>query len=336
MGRMIGIVRGAAQLLKQQRRNGSWKAARGGFGESVEQVATSFAVLFLSKGKAPIVFGKLQHGLADDWDRHPKGIHQLTMNLAKQWNTKLNWQTVRMQDASINDLMEARVLFISGRDDIDLNDQQKRTLKRYIENGGFVLAEACDGDGCGNGNFDAQFRGLMAELFPESPMESLSLDHPIWTAHYRIANIPDGFEVYGVQACCRTSVVYCPRSLSCRWQVDKPSLREQLNDKSVTELDFCTQLGVNTAAYATGRQLRDKLDIPDIDQGKSVLMLNERVLVLPKLSHNGGADEAPQRVAKRLELCSEHRIRDENPAGQKNDRSRHRTASGSPFCLYAR
>ncbi len=283
---------GTARLLALQNRNGSWLGG-GGHSEGIEVVATSFALLFLSKGKRPVVFGKYQHSKGDDWDRHPKGIHQMTRNLEKAWSRKLNWQTVRSRDATVNDLLEARVLVISGRDNLELDDDQKQTLKKYVESGGFVLAVACQGDGCGqNVLFHRKFTMLMRELFPESKLEVLPPDHPIWTAEHRLLPEPE-FPILGLRACCRTSVLYCPRPLSARWQVDRRGLREQLNGVSLAQVEWCTKLGVNIAAYVTGRKLRDKLDTPQVDMGDSVLTLKERVLVIPKLLHAGGSDEAP-------------------------------------------
>jgi len=130
---------GAADLVRTQRAGGAWAVGRRGrasFGEDKEAITTAFSLLFLSIEK--------------DWNAIEKGK-----------GTKLNWQTVRAKDATTNDLFESPVLFMSGRDAIGLDAQQKKTLKEYIENGGFLFAEACQGDGCGsNAPFDAAFREL--------------------------------------------------------------------------------------------------------------------------------------------------------------------------------
>ena len=197
------------------------------------------------------------------------------------------------QRSHVDDLRETPVLFVSGRDDLNLNPQQKENLKKYIENGGFVFAEACQGDGCGNNvNFDKRFRNLMNELFPASELSPIQADHPVWNAHYRVTPNPD-WPLLGLQACCRTSVIYCPRSLTCYWQVDRPQLIAQLSKKAATDVTYCSELGVNVISYATGRQLRDKLDLPKLVDDPGQQILGERVLVLPKLEHNGGSDEAP-------------------------------------------
>ena len=58
---------GAADLLKNQRNDGSWS---GNNQDGVPILATSFSLLFLSKGKTPVLIFKMTHGskrgLSDD------------------------------------------------------------------------------------------------------------------------------------------------------------------------------------------------------------------------------------------------------------------------------
>ncbi len=56
------------------------------------------------------------------------------------WNQKLNWQTVKAETASVDDLLETPVLFMSGKDAINLGQTQKDNLKKYLENGGVLFA----------------------------------------------------------------------------------------------------------------------------------------------------------------------------------------------------
>ena len=282
---------GAAHLVKDQGFDGSWQRDDR-FGMS-RDINTAFALLFLSKGKRPIVFGKYQYGDDQNWDLHPPGIHYLTRETEKAWQLPLNWQTVDGNTAEVNDLLEAPVLFISGQEAISLNAEQKKRLKSYVENGGFLFVEACQGDGCGtNVPFDASFRALMAELFPDSQLEPLPPEHPVWSANFPIKPDPER-PLLGLQACCRTSVIYCPRNLSCYWQLDRPNFLSAVSKDIVEEITYCRQIGINVAAYATSRELNDKLERPKLAAGVNVELLKDRFLELPKLRHNGGADEAP-------------------------------------------
>ena len=290
---------GSARLLSQQR-GAIWRGTN--HGEDNSDIATSLALLFLAKGKRPVAIGKYKYEKGDNWNIHPKGVHYLSRNLEEIWNKKLNWQTVDGANATVDDLLETPVLFISGKQALDLSDKQKQTLKKYVENGGFIFAEACQGDGCGQAPFDASFRALMRELFPESELEPLPKDHQIWTAHYPLIGNPEVEErpVLGLQACCRTSVIYVPTNLSCYWSLRRPVVQKYIEknrqvariQRISQRIDFCSQLGANVVTYATGRELREKGETPKLD-GKMVSVLANRALDLPKLSHDGGDDEAP-------------------------------------------
>ena len=282
---------GTAKLLGWGN-GGKWTA------DSVENedVATAMALLFLSKGKRPIAIGKYQFGTAED-ELHQKGVHYLTRNLEKAWDQKLNWQEVRGADATADDLFESPVLFMSGNSGFVLTDFQKDALKKYLENGGFLFADACQGEGCDRAAFDRSFHDLMAELFPDSPLEPLPATHPVWTAHYRLDR-PDERPLLGLQACCKTSVIYCPRNLACLWNVDRPGIERKMKsvaprfDRVLSEIKYATQVGVNVTTYATGRELKEKDNRPKLEP-KAKSVLTHRSHELPKLIHSGGYDEAP-------------------------------------------
>ena len=287
---------GASTIVSSQNKiTGSWRGRE--LGEQVEVIATSMSLLFLAKGKRPVAIGKYEYGDDEQWNMHPKGVHYLTRELEKRWDTKLNWQTVRSKDATVDSLLESPVLHISGSKALVLSDFQKTNLKKYIEAGGFLFAEACDGEGCGNGKaFDRSFRELMAELFPESQLEALPVDHPLWTAQNLIEPNAER-PLLGLQACCRTSVIYCPKNLSCYWNIKRPAferyVKEKPNPKLKQRVDYCADLGVNVIAYATGRQLREKGETPKLEQDNATSVLVNRSLNFPKLIHSGGSDEAP-------------------------------------------
>jgi hypothetical protein len=279
---------GAEELLRKQNRlTGTWKG--GGHAESNEEIATSLALLFLSKGKRPIAIGKAAWSEDERWNKHPKGVHYLTRRLEKEWNQRLNWQTVRTNGATVDDLLEAPVLFLSGQQALDLSDAEKKALKEYLENGGFLFAEACQGEGCGDAAFDNSFRALMAELLPEGQLEPLPPDHPIWGAYYPL--FPDEERpLLAMQSCCRTSVVYCPANLSCYWSLDRTAV--DAGPRLKKRIESCVQIGVNVVTYATGKELREKGETPTLASATENLLAG-RSLDLPKLAHGGGSDDAP-------------------------------------------
>jgi hypothetical protein len=66
------------------------------------------------------------------------------------------------------------------------------------------------------------------------------------------------------------------------------------------QVEACVRIGGNVLAYATNRELKDKLEKPQV----SVLVNKERVprgaLVIRKLNHSGGADDAPNALGQLL------------------------------------
>jgi len=291
-------------------------------------IGTPLALLFLSKGRRPVVIGKLQHQpqggkAARDWDHHRRAVQHLTMRVERQWQRDLSWQTidftrravreggVQREQLSVTagDLLEAPVLLLSGSLALDFSAEQKRVLKEYIENGGFLLAEACDGNGCDGTAFDRSFRALMKELFPDSELRKLPPDHPVWFAQEKVdpKHLPNDSEfwLWGLDACCRTSVVYCPRSLTCYWELAHP-YRESNHAAAVkSEIEAVTRLGGNVLAYATSRELKEKLDRPEIAISNPGGKSPRGALVVPKLSHTGGADDAPTALHKLLTVLDQ-------------------------------
>ena len=270
--------------------------------------ARAMALLFLSKGKRQVVIGQLQHSSdpgSGDWHRHRRSIQHLTGHVELAWKRDLAWQTLRLQRASLPDLLETPVLFISGSDEFVLSAQQRRMLKDYVDQGGFIFAEACDKDGCKGEAFDVSFRREMEMIF-DKPFQKLPPNHPVWSAEARLdpAALPDGFWLYGIDACCKTSIIYSPISLSCRWELSKPyGAKPQYSKVVSAELDNAVKVGLNVVAYATGRELKDKLEAVQIVQSDMNRQVLERgTLTLPKIMHSGGGDETPKALGNLVEV----------------------------------
>ncbi len=292
-----------------------WKGT--GAGENNPVVSTSLALLFLSKGRRPVVVSKLRYqDVTRDWDLHRRAIQNLTSRLEKPFKRELSWQTIDFvqQDdvagrgsklnVTVADLLESPILFISGSQSLNLDKSQVDLLREYVNQGGFIFAEACEGDGCGRGTFDQDFRALMKKLFPESELRRLPPDHAVWYAEKTVnpKHLPadDQFWIWGLDACCRTSVIYCPRSLSCRWEVSHPYRELNYPQKVKDEIEACVRIGENVVAYATNRQLKEKLEKPQITQQKKDDFTGRGTLVVPKLNHGGGADDATNALSNLL------------------------------------
>jgi hypothetical protein len=297
IGRHDWYRAGAASLLDMHDDfRGLWVGARPV--EDVPVVATSLALLFLSKGRRPVIMSKLSYGEGKQWDPHRSAVHNLARRVEQRWKRDLTWQTVDVRVATVDDLLETPVLFISGREAFSLTADQKDNLRQYINQGGFIFAEAC----CHGEGFDRSFRALMKELFPDSTLRLLPADHPVWYAEEKV-DPKHQRPLLGIDACCRTSVVYCPEDLSCYWELNRGVRNAEYPKPVQDQIEACLRIGENIVTYATGRELKNKLDRPQVATNRPTDLPERSVLRIPKLIHSGGGDDAPNALPNILNFA---------------------------------
>ena len=274
---------GVRHLIASQSAAGSW----GGQG-TAGLYNTSFALLFLSKGRIPILVDKLRFGRNADWNNAPDDVHNLTNFVGEEWKTRLNWQVVDIRSVRrVEDLLQAPILQFSGHQAPVFSAREKTLLREYVEQGGLLIADA----NCTVKAFDQGFRELCRELFPEPGQELRRLDpgHGVWSSHFNL--IGSNWPLYGVEMGCRTGVFYSPEDLSCNWQ-----FVDELDDPNGPALP-AFRLGTNMVAYAVGPEdLMDKLDKRKVyaDEGEDEIRRN--FLQVAKVRHSGDWNPAPGAV----------------------------------------
>ncbi len=282
---------GCQCLVNSQRSDGSWSALTF---DGQEIVATSFALLFLGKGRMPVLMTKLAYGQRNKEDWHHK--HNDTRNLVEYASLELfkkqpmAWQIFDIRDldagnpSAVHDLaeqlLESPIVFFSGHESVP-SGAQEDLLKEYLENGGFVFAEAC----CHDERFDAKFRALMKEMYPDTELKPLDDSHPIYSASGRKSNASD-FPLWGIERGCKTIVVYSPNAISGYWEA---------NDTTSEKGKKAFLLADNVIAYATGleppRQKGDSVTIVDTPKGAPI---QRGYLKTAQLKHGGQWQPAPK------------------------------------------
>ncbi len=295
---------GCELLVKRQDKLRGFISEGSGNSEAISD--TAMALLFLAKGKRKVVMGCLTIDEKIEQPIHRHAIQHLTGHIEQAWKRDLAWQSVTLQHATVEHLLESPILHWSGSKAIQLDASQKKLLKDYIEQGGFLFVEARNGDGCSGEAFDRSFRALMEELF-ESPLQKLPPEHPVWYAEAKadLTSMPKDFWLFGLETCCRTSVIYSPISLGCRWEVHRPDGQtiRQLPDNVRRECEASTILGVNVATYATGRELKDKLEAVEVVRTtQDPKPLVRGTLRLPRLMHGGGAEDTPRAIPNLMDV----------------------------------
>lgn len=261
LGRHDWYREGCKYLVREQHQEGHWQAA--GVWDNWPVVSTSFALLFLSKGRTPVLISKMVHTPNGDrrkddldWNNDRNDLRYLTdFASSKLFNDMpLAWQIFDMVRAAgdapneedlaevTSDLLQSPILYINGHKNprLRLSGTEKKLLKKFVDNGGFIMAEAC----CGSPTFDQGFRELCAELWPENKLEPLSGQHPIWNAQF-LVKPGQPYKLLGLEMGCKTVLVYSPQDLSCRWESNKTDNGEVLQ---------AFRLGANIIAYATGME----------------------------------------------------------------------------------
>ena len=271
---------GAQELVKRQDTiSGAWN------GDIDPIVTTSFALLFLAKGRSPVLINKLRHGPGRDWDNDRDDVRNLVGTVSRDWDHLLTWQVVDPTSASVDELRQAPILYFNGHEAPVFGPAARKNLREYVEQGGFLFAEAC----CGRPEFDKGFRDLMEDLFPEPEhaLHPLSEDHAVWRAKHMLS--PEVHPLWGVEHGCRTVVIYSPGDLSCGWNLSetqgaKPPVIRAL------------RVGQNVVDYATGREIpADKLSVRDAESQR-LEPPRRGALHIAKLRHGGEWNIAPLAV----------------------------------------
>ncbi|MBC7783807.1 MAG: DUF4159 domain-containing protein [Burkholderiales bacterium] len=158
---------GADTIVNSMRPSGGWQGSWIGSGEE----NTAFALLFLSRGRAPVMMNKLQYSLTipgtetsreANWNQRPRDVASATRWVSEKIERPLNWQIVNLNVANIDDLHDSSILYMSGNQMLSFTDAQKALLKQYIEEGGLIIGSADNG----KPDFANAFRELGKEFFP--------------------------------------------------------------------------------------------------------------------------------------------------------------------------
>lgn len=84
-----------------------------------------------------------------------------------------------------NDLFQFPFVVMTGESSFRLSDGERENMKRYLSNGGFLLASA----GCSSKDWNKSFRMEMKSILPDAPLKSIPFEHPIYQTVYQIKKL---------------------------------------------------------------------------------------------------------------------------------------------------
>lgn len=264
------------RVIERQNPDGSW-------GDGT--IDTSYALLFLARGRHPVLMNKLRFGVDDDgdevvertaaelaaakaggyWANRPRDLANLARFATRQLERPINWQVVNA-DNPWTDWTDSPIVYVASHQPPALTEEAEQRLKRFVEAGGMLVTHA----DAGSAAFDKWARGLAAKLFPQYPMAPVPDAHPIWTAAFRVAARPP---LAGVNNGSRLLWVHLPADVAMRWQkvdeirrfegrgVAAPVATTPQAEEATARALAPFHLGVNLYLYAAGKQnLRNRLD----------------------------------------------------------------------------
>jgi hypothetical protein len=268
----------ANKVIGMQKPDGSWEGGDG------EQVETSFALLFLSRGRHPVLISKLEFDGA--WANYARDLANLTRWAGKMLERPLNWQVVDIK-RSWQEWTDSAVLYIATDKPPELTDSQIEKLRSFAEAGGVIFTHA-DKNSQATNEF---VNGLAKRLFPQYPLQPLPKDHMVYSALFPMKENqrPD---LLGASNGVRLLLVHSPTDLAKAWQ-----RRLDRTQKAPFEM------GVNVAIYASGRrELRNRVESIFIPEPLDKPAYN---VPIARLKYKGNWDPEPgawRRFARQVEV----------------------------------
>ncbi|HVT88350.1 MAG TPA: DUF4159 domain-containing protein [Tepidisphaeraceae bacterium] len=163
---------GADYLFRTQAYDGSWDGQM-----SHPETDTAYSLLFLSRGRAPVVAQKLQ--FEGRWNNRPRDAAAFTRFMRRATERHVNWQIVSIDDSPA-ELRESPLLYVASNRELDWSDAQKAKIKAYIDQGGLLV--------CVNeGSTDEMAKSVIKlgeQLYPAYHFRDLPQDHPAYSANF--------------------------------------------------------------------------------------------------------------------------------------------------------
>lgn len=251
----------AARQLAKQREDGGWNATG-----SPEPAETAFNVLFLVRGRPPVMMSKLRYDLPEKeedltdprrraaaatqpvfqpWAKNPRDVANLAFYAGQKTERPLNWQVVDLK-RGWRDWLDAPVLFVSGDRPPTLSDADVENFRQFVANGGLVFSQA-DGGSEAFTKWASELAGKLTD--DNTPLSPLPPDHPVYSMVFRPNPAPP---LMGVSNGNRLLWVHSPGEISNRWLRRVPAASQQN-----------LEMGLNVFIYAAGKGLvRNRLQTP--------------------------------------------------------------------------
>jgi hypothetical protein len=253
---------GASLLLRQQSKDGSWG----------EVYNTAYCLLFLARGRNPVLFNKLEYD--GDWNNRPRDLANATRWLSRTFENTLAWQIITLK-APVKEWHDSPILYVSGSRPPQFDDEDLDKLREFVWQGGTIFSVAeCNS----RMTFGKTMRDYYAKLFPEYEMVEVPADHDLYNIHFQLRGRPPLFMITnGI----RPLVIHCEEDLARSWQLYNVATDARSFQTAANLFMYITDKG--TALRHRGTTLW-----PDLDGSEP-----KRTIKLARVKHNARYNPEP-------------------------------------------
>jgi Domain of unknown function (DUF4159) len=177
------------------------------------------------------------------WKTRHAGLSVMlqTFNARTGIPVKFGLKELRLTDPAI---FNSPVIYMTGHEAFQLSADEKAALKKYVENGGFLFAEAC----CGRKGFDLSFREMIRSMLPAKQLARIPVSASLFkepnnittvgvtpalmqeTGQARTEPVLMGIDING-----NYGVIYSPLGLSGGWEMSQSPYARGINDVSAIQ-----------------------------------------------------------------------------------------------------
>jgi Domain of unknown function (DUF4159) len=116
---------------------------------------------------------RLKYTGGGDWYSDESSLRNLLRTLRERSDLRVSQDKEAVVTAMDPELWNYPMLFVTGHGNVKLSEEEIRSLRRYLDQGGFLWADD-------NFGMDKSFRELMRRVFPETPLVELPFTHPLF------------------------------------------------------------------------------------------------------------------------------------------------------------
>jgi len=268
---------GATKLLALQKLDGSWHGPWG------DTVCTSFALLFLIRGRNAVAFNKLQFD--GDWNNRSRDMANLTRQLTRMVESTVNWQIINLS-VPVVEWHDAPILYISGAKAPKFTQGQLDAIRTFVHQGGTVFSVT----ECRGGRFTEGIYNAYRKMFPNYTVKDCPPDHPLYSVYIKLKGKPR-FAVLSNGV--RPLAIHSKDDLSREWQRATVATRRYAFDAAANVYMYVTDKLSSVRGRGT------TLWLPKVRGGG-------KQVTLVKLRYGGNHDPEPLAHERFSRLMARH------------------------------